>query len=342
MSSEVLSANTNETHELLVVAIDLTPVWWGSYAPEKVLLPNFIESILAFVNVHLMFSPLNEAAIIGITPEKTEFLWPSPTPLPTEFELHPSQYGQYEALSLLGETVRRRVTHMVSTCESLECTVSFAGAVIKALCYFMRRCRELKPTLTTPSNQIELGFENDLTTLLRNNLRARILVVRAAEDTASQYLPLMNAVFTAQKLRIPIDACIIPSTTMDSGSDDFRQTSLLQDTNHSSLFQQAADLTGGIYLRVPRPAGLLQYLISVFLPHEGLRSQLILPDSRNSGSSSGVDFRAACFCHRRLVDLAYVCSVCLSVFCSFSPVCSTCHTPFKIPQTTSVNIATEK
>lgn len=26
----------------------------------------------------------------------------------------------------------------------------------------------------------------------------------------------------------------------------------------------------------------------------------------------GVDFRAACFCHRRVVDVGFVCSICLS------------------------------
>lgn len=28
-----------------------------------------------------------------------------------------------------------------------------------------------------------------------------------------------------------------------------------------------------------------------------------------------VDFRAACFCHRRVIDTGFVCSVCLSIFC---------------------------
>jgi hypothetical protein len=42
-----------------------------------------------------------------------------------------------------------------------------------------------------------------------------------------------------------------------------------------------------------------------------------------------VDFRAACFCHRKLIDVGYVCSVCLSVFCSFTPICSTCNCNFQ-------------
>ncbi|VDK34595.1 unnamed protein product [Taenia asiatica] len=326
----------DENRELLVVLIDLTPVWWGTYAHENLILPSFIECVLAFVNCHLTLSPLNEVAIIGVTPEQTEFLWPSSTPL-EEFELQPCHYGQYEAFAILGETVRRKVQRLVTSCESLTCSVSFASAINNALCYYIRRCRELRPTLSlqndsAPSNANETVAVEDISSLLTDNFHARILVVRAADDNSAQYLSLMNAVFTAQKLGVLIDACIIPPTRMAYSADDpLRQSSTtLQESSNSSLFQQAADLTGGIYLRIPRPAGLLQYLLSVFLPRAGLRSQLILPDC-GGGVGTGVDFRSACFCHRKMVDLSYVCSVCLSIFCSFTPICSTCQTPFKIP-----------
>ncbi|TKC33424.1 hypothetical protein EI555_007520, partial [Monodon monoceros] len=53
-------------------------------------------------------------------------------------------------------------------------------------------------------------------------------------------------------------------------------------------------------------------------------SQLILPPPIL------VDYRAACFCHRNLIEIGYICSVCLSVFCNFSPICTTCKTAFKI------------
>ncbi|EUB61890.1 S-adenosyl-L-methionine-dependent methyltransferase ftsjd2 [Echinococcus granulosus] len=326
----------DENRELLMVLIDLTPVWWGTYAHENLIFPSFIECILAFVNCHLTLSPLNEVAIIGVTPEQTEFLWPSLTPL-EDLELQSCYYGQYEAFTILGETVRRKVQRLITSCESLACTVSFASAINNALCYYIRRCRELRPTLSlqndpASSNTNAIVAVEDISSLLTDNFHARILVVRAAEDNSAQYLSLMNAVFTAQKLGVLIDACIIPPTRMSYSADDpLRQSSTtLQESSNSSLFQQAADLTGGIYLRIPRPAGLLQYLLSVFLPRAGLRSQLILPDC-GGGAATGVDFRSACFCHRKMVDLSYVCSVCLSIFCAFTPICSTCQTPFKIP-----------
>ena len=42
---------------------------------------------------------------------------------------------------------------------------------------------------------------------------------------------------------------------------------------------------------------------------------LVLPKPRE------VDFRAACFCHKRIIDMGYVCSVCLSSMCVFVCVC---------------------
>ncbi|MCJ1309844.1 RNA polymerase II transcription factor B subunit 4 [Agyrium rufum] len=85
--------------------------------------------------------------------------------------------------------------------------------------------------------------------------------------------------------------------------------------------------------------GILQYLLMTFLPDQTARKNLWAPASLSSSlnlppssldpstdstlknssttpvAGGGVDFRAACFCHRRVVDIGYVCSVCLSIFC---------------------------
>ncbi|NXD64878.1 TF2H3 factor, partial [Eolophus roseicapillus] len=130
------------------------------------------------------------------------------------------------------------------------------------------------------------------------------LYFQGSEDSALQYMNFMNVIFAAQKQSVLIDACVLDS---DSG-----------------LLQQACDITGGIYLKVLHMPSLLQYLLWVFLPDQEQRSQLVLPPPIH------VDYRAACFCHRNLIEIGYVCSVCLSIFCNFSPICSTCETAFKI------------
>ncbi|KAK0138136.1 General transcription factor IIH subunit 3 [Merluccius polli] len=135
-------------------------------------------------------------------------------------------------------------------------------------------------------------------------IKSRILVIKTAEDCARQYMNFMNVIFAAQKQNILIDACVLDS---DSG-----------------LLQQACDITGGLYLKIPQKIALAQYLLWVFLPDSEQRSQLVLPPPVH------VDYRAACFCHRNLIEIGYVCSVCLSIFCNFSPICTTCETAFKI------------
>ncbi|XP_044742926.1 general transcription factor IIH subunit 3 [Chrysoperla carnea] len=138
-----------------------------------------------------------------------------------------------------------------------------------------------------------------------SKLNSRILVVTGSSDSASQYMNYMNVIFTAQKLNIVIDVCSLDQ--------------------HLSLLQQGCDITNGLYLKVPQLQGLLQYLLWVFLPEPPVRQKLVLPPPVK------VDYRAACFCHRELIDIGYVCSVCLSIFCKFSPICTTCHTVFKMP-----------
>jgi transcription initiation factor TFIIH subunit 3 len=84
------------------------------------------------------------------------------------------------------------------------------------------------------------------------------------------------------------------------------------------------DLTSGIYLRVPDPNGLLQYLLWLYLTDKEVRKMLALP------TKVAVDYRPACFCHHKLIDTGYVCSVCLSIYCDNTLTCSTCRSAFDV------------
>ena len=131
------------------------------------------------------------------------------------------------------------------------------------------------------------------------DLRPRILVVQKSPDVSEHYIAIMNGIFSAQKKNVAVDACILAS-------------------DQSAFMQQAAYLTGGIYYKPNDHSGLLQYLISIYLPDPSMRKLLKLP------SQDSVDFRAMCFCHRDVISTAFVCPVCLSLFCKFRPICSTC------------------
>merc|ERR1719309_311898 len=69
----------------------------------------------------------------------------------------------------------------------------------------------------------------------------------------------------------------------------------------SGLLQQGCDITGGVYLKVESSEKLLQYLIWMFLPSPAIRRML------GAAPPIKVDYRAACFCHRQLVDIGSVC-----------------------------------
>ena len=120
----------------------------------------------------------------------------------------------------------------------------------------------------------------------RAALTARILIVSVSGDLARQYIPVMNAVFAAQRLRIPIDVFKLAGDT--------------------AFLQQASDATGGVYVAPHTPQGMLQYLMMAFLPDQTARQWLV------PAVESAVDFRAACFCHRNVITTGFVCSVCLS------------------------------
>ncbi|XP_037957372.1 general transcription factor IIH subunit 3 [Teleopsis dalmanni] len=137
-------------------------------------------------------------------------------------------------------------------------------------------------------------------------IRPRILIITGSNENSSQYVNFMNVFFTAQKMGCTLDVCAL--------------------NNSLILLRQGCEITSGQYLHVTNLEPLLQYFLWVFLPEPEIRKKLVLPQLNK------VDTRAACFCHRELIEVAFVCSVCLSVFCKFSPICTTCHTIFKAPE----------
>jgi len=130
----------------------------------------------------------------------------------------------------------------------------------------------------------------------------RILVIKvAAEESMGHYLNYINVYLTAQKIGVPIDVCCI-------GKD-------------CGLLQQGADITGGYYHKVTQIESLLQQMVLLF---DTGSSMLARPPPDT------VDYRAACFCHRAVVNMAHVCSNCLSVYCKAVPLCSTCNEFFPV------------
>ncbi|CAN6896239.1 unnamed protein product [Brassica oleracea] len=130
----------------------------------------------------------------------------------------------------------------------------------------------------------------------------RILCLQGSPDGPEQYVLLYNlfllAIFSYVCL-VPIDSCYIG-------------------TQNSAFLQQASYITGGVHHAPKQLDGLFQFLTTIFATDLHTRGFVQLP------KPVGVDFRASCFCHKKTIDMGYVCSVCLSIFCEHHKKCSTC------------------
>ncbi|KAF4798843.1 General transcription factor IIH subunit 3 [Turdus rufiventris] len=264
---------------LLIIVLDTNPLWWGKRAlgeAEQFTLSKCIDAVMVLGNSHLLMNRTNKLAVIASHTQESRFLypgkrWAAADPFgeggpSVESNCSGSKDGKYELLTAINDAIAEEIKDLMT--KSGECVV-----------WIM----ELFPRMEIDSLMLANVDINKMGKDLKANqeIKSRILVIKAAEDSALQYMNFMNVIFAAQKQSILIDACVLDS---DSG-----------------LLQQW-----------------------VFLPDQEQRSQLVLPPPVH------VDYRAACFCHRNLIEIGYVCSVCLSIFCNFSPICSTCETAFKI------------
>ncbi|KYR02238.1 general transcription factor IIH [Tieghemostelium lacteum] len=235
---------------------------------------TFVEHLMVFINLHLMLNQENQIAVISSQIGEARFLFPEP---------HQSQSTKSEQKSIqniiLGKLLHLDTTIKETNQEST--SSNFSAALSLSLCYINRIKKEVPI------------------------IRPRIFVLNISPDASSQYISVMNCIFSAQKQSIPLDTCILSQ----------------QD---STFLQQASHLTNGIYLKPQRQENLSQYLISTFLMDTYSRKLLQCPTLKS------VDYRATCFCHKRIVDIGFVCSVCLSIFCSYSSSCSTCGTKFSL------------
>ncbi|KAK4043540.1 transcription factor Tfb4-domain-containing protein [Parachaetomium inaequale] len=183
-------------------------------------------------------------------------------------------------------------------------------------------------------------------------LHARILILSVSDSAPAQYIPTMNAVFAAAHARIAIDTLALrgSATFLEQASFITRGTfvraaeprGLLQylmfgfgsgtapsnpaggaDSGKGPAKSKSASASagqGGTGTAAAAAAG--KQKTGKLGLGASVAELLVTP------SADAVDFRAACFCHRNVVDTGFVCSICLSIFCEVPPggECLTCGT----------------
>jgi transcription initiation factor TFIIH subunit 3 len=322
-----------EAPSLLTIILDTNPHAWNLLA-DTLPLSRVVANLLVFINAHLAINHANRVAVLASHAERAEWLYPTPATAAREAAatngsheengdvemldnghvlskggpvLPPDDANKYRPFAQIEQALLNNLRHLMdtTTTESISSTPAtmIAGALTLALTYISKQTQSTTSTAGSTSHQFNysdptsVAGGNELSAdQLRGQaalgLQSRILVLSVSGDLANQYIPIMNAIFACQRLTIPIDILKLAGDTV--------------------FLQQAADATDGIYMALDfnSCAGLLQYLMFAYLPDQAARENLIVP-----GAGEGVDFRAACFCHRRIVDIGYVCSICLSIFC---------------------------
>ncbi|KAJ5754816.1 Transcription factor Tfb4 [Penicillium manginii] len=325
---------TDLAPSLLTIVFDTNPHAWAALN-QSLPLSNAVANLLVFINAHLACNYANEVAVVASHSQKAAWLYPSQheTPSTTTADRDgdvamngsaPAQTNKYRPFRIVEEQVTKNLKDLMDSTSSDDLrgntSTMLAGALTLALSHINRRTiawaeehggADLEDAAAegggsgggTGSGAGRHSAANE-----DERLQSRILIVSVSgsSDSAHQYIPVMNGIFACQRLQIPIDVCKI------SGDAVF--------------LQQACDATKGVYMALSEPRGLLQYLMMAFLPDQRSRRHLVLP------TRVDVDFRAACFCHRRVVDVGYVCSICLSIFCEPPPnnECLTCGTSLDI------------
>lgn len=337
---EAQSANTIPA-SLMTIILDTNPHAWALLGDELPL-SKVVANLLVFINAHLAINNSNKVAVIASHTQKAQWLYPTPSLPEVGAQEHvmngvadtskkprkktepPEDPNKYRPFAQIEHTLTSNLRSLISSTSPSDLSspaTMTAGALTMALSYIS------KAILTAPISSS--GSTYDTTTgsfttpdqsggpngtQSSSSLSSRILILSVSGDLSAQYIPMMNAIFACQRIGCPID--------------------ILKLAGDAVFLQQAADATGGVYMSlsnpattgkggVPRTAGILQYLMQAYLPDPFARGLMYPP-----GQSHGVDFRAACFCHRRVVDIGFVCSICLSIFCEplDDNTCLTCGT----------------
>ncbi|KAH8768915.1 transcription factor tfb4 [Diaporthe sp. PMI_573] len=326
---------TEETPSLCAIVIDTNPRAWAALKRELPI-SKALANILVFVNSQLAFSSTNQVALVASHTNRAVWLYP-PRPKPREarprgnarqdgdIEMtdadHPSipppkkrnaaaanKYPQFAQIESAIFASLRDLMSSTTESDLATTTTQISGALTLALSHINKTSILLSANDSADASTLAAKKNGGSTTAnlsaqragLLTGLHARILVVSVSESSPAQYIPTMNSVFAASHAGIPID--------------------ILSLHGSATFLQQASYITRGTFMEAASPQGLLTYLLFGFASSISSAKTLVSP------STVSVDFRAACFCHRKVIDTGFVCSICLSIFCEVpqDAECLTC------------------
>ncbi|KAK6257505.1 hypothetical protein QUC31_000964 [Theobroma cacao] len=308
---------------LVVVLVDTNPFFWSA---SSLSFSQFLSHVLAFLNAILTLNQLNQVVVIATGYNSCNYIFDSSSDLNQSFEngrmpvMCSSLLQKLEEFLIKDEQLSKEVP------EGRIKSSLLSGSLSMALCCILSATLVLYLLLL----MLMFGFFMILIDIQRvfrsgalhphprfTNICGQILCLQGSPDGPEQYVAIMNAIFSAQRSMVPIDSCYMGA-------------------QNSAFLQQASYITGGVHHKPQHLDGLFQYLMTIFATDLHSRSFLHLP------KPVGVDFRASCFCHKNTIDMGYICSVCLSIFCKHHKKCSTCGSVFGQAQSEAASTSDKK
>lgn len=288
------NAVTEELPSLLTVVIDVSPKLWVQFdedTGEDDSILKVLQALLVFLNAHLAFNTANQVAVIAAHSQGIKYLYPR-----SNSADNGNSVGKGRDQSIINDGMYRRFRNVDETLVE----------EIYALFHDKKEDFKLPHVKSTLPGAISaaLAYTNRILKELQTvSLTSRILVItcgnHSQREEVFQYIPIMNCIFSAAKIKCPIDVVKI------GGSEK------------STFLQQTTDATNGVYLHVKSTRGLIQYLSTAMFIDPSIRPIVVKP---NQGS---VDFRTSCYLTGKTVAVGFVCSVCLCVL-SIIPSNNTC------------------
>jgi transcription initiation factor TFIIH subunit 3 len=337
------SSSTASSNTLLVIVLDVSPLVWGERDVKRTaldraraakgqagttrgpaLLEEVLDAVQAFANAVTCLERDCALIISVVADNETAVVHPRKNHL-AQWLAHPASYTpdirrlKQDLLSgvaeLIARTVEKQSQESTTPPDPANRQASMAAAFSTALCIMNRlflAARDGGVSALHSQHYLERVDDQGVvalgsTTKKIGRTRAsawapRILLIQASQDRARDYNAFMNCAFAANKNQIVVDGCFIPDLPENGSST----------VTSSAFLEQVCDLTSGVFLL---PSGMSQIggaltesLLSVLLAPLRSRAFLNLP------AHNKVDFRARCFETGDSVDMAYVCSQCLSIF----------------------------
>lgn len=292
LQSSGLNANSRNNDDPSLLVFILDTNPLAWASLKETSLEQCLIDVLIVINAHMAGNHRNRTAVIASHVETATFLYPS-----TQKPGH-ARDAQSDVVRVANGykpflQIQDEVIH------NLQALLINTDANVVSKSHSSMMSGAITLALSYINKQSQLHEDN-------SHLSSRIMIVSVSGDLAFQYIPMMNCIFSAQKQKVVIDIAKI-------GGD-------------AVFLQQASDATHGMYRNIQKGDSLLQTLMMLFLPDQQVRKDSNLPAPAN------VDFRAACFCHKRVLDVGFVCSVCLSIFCQALPKCLTCDSIFDVQE----------